>query len=184
MLVPLTPYESSKTEFSQRTLEFKAVLPASEDEYIQLKQGDIIKELEFQVALGNDSVTTLSLENSYPLGQGKIYLSQENGKFVLDGICKESGPRLFDDYGVFELKQNVPNPFSTTTTITFELPEEGPVKLYVVDLMGVEKVIINENMRKGVYSFYLNADDFNSGIYQYILEMPGRVQSKTFNIIK
>jgi glyoxylase-like metal-dependent hydrolase (beta-lactamase superfamily II) len=38
------------------------------------------------------------------------------------------------------------------------------------------------NVRKP--SIALNADDFNSGIYQYILEMPGRVQSKTFNIIK
>ena len=64
------------------------------------------------------------------------------------------------------MNQNYPNPFNPSTTIAFNLPEQGLVNLSVYNLLG-EKVatIVNEMMESGSHNYEFNASGLASGIY-------------------
>lgn len=66
-----------------------------------------------------------------------------------------------------------PNPFSSGTEITFETPSAGHVELSILDLTGKKlKILINENLEKGIHQVKLNSEDANlsPGIYFCRLE--------------
>ena len=78
--------------------------------------------------------------------------------------------------GHTKLKDNFPNPFSTKTTIHYQLSEATPVKLNIYNLLG-EKVatLVNEYQAVGYYSVEWNAKDNNgnhleNGLYLTRLE--------------
>lgn len=76
----------------------------------------------------------------------------------------------------FELLQNYPNPFNPSTTIAFNLPKAGNVKLTVYDPLGREvAVLVDEYKNVGRYSVVFDATMLNSGIYFY------RIVSGEFN---
>lgn len=66
----------------------------------------------------------------------------------------------------YSLSQNYPNPFNPSTTIEFNIAEQGLVNLSVYNLLG-EKVatIVNEIIESGSHKFKFNAADLASGIY-------------------
>jgi len=70
----------------------------------------------------------------------------------------------------FELLQNYPNPFNPSTTISFSIPEEANVQLFIFDALG-RKVdeLINGIIKRGAYNFQYNAERLNSGVYFYRL---------------
>ena len=68
----------------------------------------------------------------------------------------------------FELSQNYPNPFNPTTTIRFNLPEAGNVKLTLFNILGQEiKTLVNEFKESGVHTINFDASELNSGMYIY-----------------
>jgi photosystem II stability/assembly factor-like uncharacterized protein len=74
---------------------------------------------------------------------------------------------------------NFPNPFSTETEIIFETPSAGHVKLCIYDITGKNiKVLVNENLGKGMHQVKLNCDDKHlyPGIYFCRLEAKDRSQ--------
>jgi hypothetical protein len=76
----------------------------------------------------------------------------------------------------FELYQNYPNPFNPATSINFELPDAGWVKLVVYDLAGREvAVLIDGQKAEGGYSISWVAQNqagkpLATGIYLYELK--------------
>ena len=61
-----------------------------------------------------------------------------------------------------------PNPFSTSLSISYTLPENQNVQLTITDITGKQiAVLSNENQAKGVHSFSLDAGKYNmqGGIY-------------------
>jgi hypothetical protein len=74
-----------------------------------------------------------------------------------------------------EQSQNYPNPFSSSTTIKYELPKSSEVRLSVYDLLGREvSVLVNERRNAGVYEVRFDASGLSSGVYFY------RLQAGTF----
>lgn len=71
----------------------------------------------------------------------------------------------------FSLEQNYPNPFNPTTTIAFNIPEAGLVKLIIYDVLGREVMTLAEGFRDaGIYQVTVDASQLNSGVYFYRLE--------------
>ncbi|MCX6640760.1 MAG: C25 family cysteine peptidase [bacterium] len=71
----------------------------------------------------------------------------------------------------YSLGQNYPNPFNPVTSISFNLPQAGLVKLTVFDVLGREVTILVNGMRDaGTHSVTLDASGLASGVYLYKLE--------------
>jgi PKD repeat protein len=70
----------------------------------------------------------------------------------------------------YELSQNYPNPFNPVTTIKYQIPDDGLVKLIVFDVLGREvKTLVNTVQTAGVYEVRFDASDVASGVYFYKL---------------
>ncbi|MGB9663967.1 MAG: glycosyl hydrolase [Ignavibacteria bacterium] len=72
----------------------------------------------------------------------------------------------------FKLYQNFPNPFNSSTNISFSLKESGLVSLKVYNLLGQEiRTLIEENLEGNkIYNFIFDGDNLPSGIYFVRLE--------------
>ncbi len=121
-----------------------------------------------------DSSNTHDIYISYLLvdEHGDSVISVRNGKNI-----------IFD----FRLNQNYPNPFNPSTTINFDIYEEGYIKLIVYDSLGKKIVdLINERKKKGNYSIEFNPQLYglSSGTYFYQLMHNGTYIVKKMQYVK
>jgi hypothetical protein len=71
-----------------------------------------------------------------------------------------------DNYEEVILHQNFPNPFSTSTQISFSLPHPEKVRIQVYNLKGqLVETLLDEDKPSGEHSVELYADEMSSGIY-------------------
>jgi len=68
----------------------------------------------------------------------------------------------------FTLASNYPNPFSTSTTIRYGLPETADVRLDVYDALGRRvATLVDENQSAAWHEVQFRADDLAPGVYIY-----------------
>ena len=85
----------------------------------------------------------------------------------------------------FTLQQNYPNPFNPITTIAFDLPRPGFVRLKIFDVLGRELVtIIAHEMPAGRHQVPFDGRLAGSGMYYYRLEFEGQVQTRRMLLTK
>ena len=85
----------------------------------------------------------------------------------------------------FTLQQNYPNPFSTTTTISFEIPEPGHVSLNVYNVLGEQVAsLVNEMRPAGLHEASWNPENLPSGTYFYRLEAGDASTSKRLLLVR
>lgn len=86
----------------------------------------------------------------------------------------------------FILYQNYPNPFNSATSIFFNLPEPGMVRLSIFNLLGQQITELkNEYMKAGMHSVNWAVPVFIvSGSYFYRIEAGGHVATKKLLLIK
>lgn len=92
----------------------------------------------------------------------------------------------------FELKQNFPNPFNPSTTISYTIPANEKihtlaqhVNLIVYDILGRNvATLINQNQFPGDYSVAFNAHNLPSGTYFYTLTSNGHSKSNKMVLLK
>ncbi|GIV59511.1 MAG: hypothetical protein KatS3mg043_0600 [Rhodothermaceae bacterium] len=91
-----------------------------------------------------------------------------------DGVSLGEPTRLeqLDDVpSAFSLSPNFPNPFRDRTRITFSLEQPAHVRLKIYDLLGREKaVLVDRLLGSGTYEEVLDATNWHSGTYLYVLE--------------
>ncbi len=105
-----------------------------------------------------------------PLSKSKINQVNWNGSNKVDS---------------YELSQNYPNPFNPSTTIKFQLPQDGFVTLKIYDILGNEiTTLINEEKAQGRYEVNFNASNLASGIYIYKIQAGSFVSSKKMILLK
>jgi flagellar hook assembly protein FlgD len=90
----------------------------------------------------------------------------------------------------FNLYQNYPNPFNSVTTIKFDLPKSGHVKMVIYNILG-QKVItaIDDDMPAGRHAIIWNSenesgDEVASGIYLYKIETDDHRDTKKLVLLK
>lgn len=85
----------------------------------------------------------------------------------------------------YQVFQNYPNPFSTSTTITLQLPKETHVILKVYCIKGFEvKTLVDCGMAKGDHKINFNASGLPAGVYFYQLQVDGFILTKKMLLIK
>jgi hypothetical protein len=94
------------------------------------------------------------------------------------------------------LRQNVPNPFNPSTTITFSVPErnEGPdgtqIRLEVFNIRGSRIAVLADGyFPAGVHRVHWKGIDYAgrnlaSGVYFYRLQASGRVMTRKMILLK
>lgn len=90
----------------------------------------------------------------------------------------------------FELRQNHPNPFNPTTTISFTLPKQGRLRLEVFNITGQKvRTIADGNQPAGTYSVIFDGCDekgnqLASGIYFYRITTENDTETKKMIMLK
>ena len=122
----------------------------------------------------------------YKFPSGKIAASDmKTGLYVLkvgNSVGVNENNSLVNDY---RLNQNYPNPFNPVTTISYELPSAGFVKLEIFDMLGnTITTLVNEKQNAGRYDVNWNAADYSSGIYFYKLSSGDFKDTKRMILLK
>jgi hypothetical protein len=101
----------------------------------------------------------------------QIYLSPGNHNIlmVLSSVKIPEQNSLIPGY--YMLYPNFPNPFNSSTKISFDIPKEIYVKIVLYDVSGkVVMEIINSNVKAGKYTQTIRTDNLSSGVYYIKLE--------------
>ncbi|KXK38750.1 MAG: T9SS type A sorting domain-containing protein [Saprospiraceae bacterium] len=135
-------------------------------------QSDVVLfTIEFRAITNNTISNTVQLSSD--ITKAEAY-TQDLSEINL-GLTFRSG--IAD--GTFELGQNNPNPFSTSTTISFTLPQAGTATMTIYDITGKVIKTISGQYAKGHNELILNASDFNAhGVMFYELESNGLKSTK------
>ncbi len=87
--------------------------------------------------------------------------------FFSNQVSTEDNERVLG----FVLYQNYPNPFNPNTTIKYDLPVAGIVKLEVIDILGRHvSTLVNKFEHSGSKTVNFDGSYLSSGIYFYVLE--------------
>jgi len=87
--------------------------------------------------------------------------------------------------GELNLEQNMPNPFHTSTSIAFTIPEKGQTELEVLDLSGRKvSTLISKNLEAGKHSIQFESNDVLEGFYLLKLKFNNSVITKKILISK
>jgi len=85
----------------------------------------------------------------------------------------------------FTLHQNYPNPFNPFTTISFDLPQDGPVRLALYDVLGREVLLLSEGFRTaGRHRVELDGRTLSSGVYFYRLNFGAQQAVRRLMLVK
>jgi hypothetical protein len=84
----------------------------------------------------------------------------------------------------YSLEQNFPNPFNPSTTIRYQIPNDGLVTLKVYDILGSEvTTLVNEQKSTGSYEVNFDASRLASGVYIYKITSGNFVSSKKMLLV-
>ena len=115
----------------------------------------------------------------------EIYVAANDASILTSNLSLEISNRSIDSSNEFELLQNVPNPFTTTTDISFVLPAKENVSLRVMDVTGKVLVVRRGSFNKGLNTITLDVSEIDgSGILYYQLDAQSNSATKKMIIIK
>lgn len=99
---------------------------------------------------------------------------------VIDGVSLSVPNIIISPFLDYELSPNFPNPFSKSTEIKYELPEDGFVTLKAYNMLGIEiKTMVMAHQKAGSYSLRFDGSALNGGTYSYKLEVEGKTRKFT-----
>jgi hypothetical protein len=167
LLVPANPNQMGSRNGDIRRIPLS--LPVN-----PIIQPNILQEIEFIATLGNDTTTSLVLENLKSTGADSIHVTKIDGRFTLAGVCIEGGqPRLIDVSKIIALHLLRPNPTEDKLTIEYEIIESGRTEIYLVNSFGIRvKDILSSEGKVGSFAIETDLRDLSSGMYFIVLETP------------
>ncbi|GEM_PF-5732562 len=131
---------------------------------------------------GSQTATSLVLDGTSTAmtGKGKVVVTDPSASIAIRFASSGTTPKQF------ALKQNFPNPFNPTTTIAFDLPENGNVSLKIYNLLGQQVASLLENVpyQAGSYTVQLNTTGWASGMYFYRLQSGQYVKTMKMMLVK
>ncbi len=109
---------------------------------------------------------------------------------AIDRLTYVDFERLSSLPGEYKLDQNVPNPFNPSTVIGYRIPEAGPVRLAIYNLLGQEvRVLVDLYMEAGSFAATWDGKDemgrqVSSGIYLYRIQAGDFLASRRMMFLK
>ena len=151
-------------------------------------------------AVGKDYIEAPTEWKNYSFDLS-AYGAEDHIYFAINCISEDADMFMIDDIKVFngsssdieesnfassaDLYQNYPNPFNPSTTIKFSNKTIGNVKLTVFNSKGeLVATLADGIMKAGVHNVEFNAQNLNSGIYFYSLNIGGKQAIRKMMLIK
>ncbi|MCF8297512.1 MAG: T9SS type A sorting domain-containing protein, partial [Saprospiraceae bacterium] len=103
-------------------------------------------------------------------------------KSVVGAMCDE-GFSEFEKNG-FILEQNIPNPTTGTTRITYIVPISGTIRFDLINVLGQRMQTQEQTVMAGQHSIELYVGDLPAGVYYYSVLFEGRRLVKKMVISK
>jgi hypothetical protein len=112
-----------------------------------------------------------------------LYALKDNGGILMKMLPGSYAKNQVKDKYV--LKDNYPNPFNPTTTISYQIPKNEFVTIRIYDMTGREVAnLVNETKTAGTYNVTWNASGLSSGIYFYKLQAGSFTEVKKMTLVK
>jgi hypothetical protein len=133
---------------------------------------------------------------AYVIGRGTDYfnsitVARENVQRVIQEYKSNfasmtySPPPPTNPVTDYVLYHNYPNPFNPTTTIRYEIPQDGMVTIKVYDILGQEvRTVLNEFKQADRYETNFNATGLASGVYIYRMKVNDFITSKKMLLLR
>ena len=135
-----------------------------------IDKNKVLFTIEFRATANNTISNTVKLTSD--ITKAEAY-TQDLSEIKLGLSFRNKGVETF------ELSQNNPNPFTTTTNISFNLPQAGNATLTIFDITGKVLKTISGQYAKGRNEITLSAEDFDAkGVMLYELESNGQKSTK------
>jgi hypothetical protein len=102
--------------------------------------------------------------------------------FAVDDFCLFSTASVGENNLSAEnlsLDRNIPNPFNQKTRISYSIPENGLVEIFISDLSGRKiETPVSSFQQKGIHRIEIAHSKINPGIYFYTLKFNGNLLTK------
>ncbi|MES2766412.1 MAG: T9SS type A sorting domain-containing protein [Bacteroidota bacterium] len=83
------------------------------------------------------------------------------------------------------LSQNMPNPFSDKTEISYTIAKAGKIRIAVIDVLGNTVAVLYDGFQEaGKYTAEFSTNTIPSGTYYYRLEVGGQVLTKNMSVVR
>jgi hypothetical protein len=119
---------------------------------------------------------------------GMLGFDASDGTFAISTVVTSVGPDPIP--GAYALLQNMPNPFSGTTTIRYDLPAEADVTISIFDVSGRSvRRLVERSMPPGRHQTVWNGRNnagqkVASGIYFYRMRAPQHQETKRLFLLR
>jgi hypothetical protein len=175
------------------SVEFNYVAPSLFDNPLVIcGYGRPVSEYQFFSGSDGSLIAVLS-DFDYPIsrvtdmdgdGNGEI-LSLDGADLYVYGLRRtavEDEPPLPDRDS---LVTNYPNPFNSTTTIEYGLPEAGHVRIEIYDLLGRKvETLVDQELEAGHHRVIWDAGEHTSGVYFYRVVAGDLSETKRMVLLK
>jgi len=174
--VQVNPSVAGTENFGLSLLDKGAITTSWNDNDTRLSNGEVVFSLTFRAKTDVELSDVLSVNSRYT----KAEAYQRNGELLdvqltFNGATVNSG---------FELYQNTPNPFSTSTVVGFNLPEAVNATLTITDVSGRVVKVVEGEFAKGYNEIKLERRELPvSGILTYQLNTPTDSATKMMLLI-
>lgn len=135
-----------------------------------------------------DSQNSILKRSTLHRGKGRLGTSYAD-YYYLEAIVRylnitgEVLPETDNEYSFF-LGQNFPNPFTSSTTLYYSIPESAFVSLELFNSQGRRvQTVVRERKQAGNYRAILLADTLPAGVYFYSLVVNGQQKVKKMTIL-
>ena len=170
-------------------------LSTAEDfQYFDLEKSSTADFGEYQVI---ETADTAYLDTDYEVDVTVYYrlVAYDDGGNASEHSVAIDITVLWADLGIaipdeFAIHQNYPNPFNPVTTLRYDLPEQGHVRITIYDMLGRDvKTLINEYQDPGYRSIIWDAtNDYgkpvSAGMYLYQIQANNFLKTKKMILVK
>jgi photosystem II stability/assembly factor-like uncharacterized protein len=131
------------------------------------------------------SGTTNTLNEVFYSAANRIVAVGEGGIVLTKTIGGTTGVETGMAPQAYGLGQNYPNPFNPSTTVTFQLPVAGPVRIAVYDMVGREVAeLANGTMEAGEHAVTFHPQAVASGMYVYRITSGSFSAARVMTLLK
>lgn len=127
-----------------------------------------------------NAIYFINEKTGWTAGSTGIILKTNSG-----GLTSINDDYIYENSYKFVLHQNFPNPFNSTTKISYSITKPGKVTLIVYDVLGkLIAILVDENKSIGNYTADFYSSNLSSGVYFYQMKVNDFIETKKMIILR